>query len=73
MLLLSKMVNAADFPTLQMAVDALEEFGTLYVPAGEWACSGIKLKSNMTLHLALGAKLVKKLCCIWNRINFHSY
>ena len=58
MLLQSKMVNAADFPTLQMAVDALEEFGTLYVPAGEWACSGIKLKSNMTLHLALGAKLV---------------
>ena len=58
MLLQNKLVNAADFPTLQMAVDALEEFGTLYVPAGKWACSGIKLKSNMTLHLALGAKLM---------------
>lgn len=50
-------LNASDFDTLQAAVDALQEYGTLYVPPGVWECGAVKLKSNMTLHLAKGAVL----------------
>ncbi|MBQ9775076.1 MAG: right-handed parallel beta-helix repeat-containing protein [Lentisphaeria bacterium] len=51
-------VNAADYKTIQEAVDAVPRFGTLYVPAGEWHTDAFELKSDMTLHLAAGARLI---------------
>lgn len=51
-------VNLKDFSSLQEAVDAVPENGTLFVPPGKWACGSAKLKSNMTLFLAKGAELI---------------
>ena len=51
-------INAADYPTIQDAVNAVPKFGTLYVPAGDWQTDAFELKSDMTLHLARGAKLI---------------
>ena len=31
--------------------------GTVYVPAGDYGCGGLRLKSNVTLHLEAGATL----------------
>ena len=36
-----------DFASLQAAVDAVPENGTLFVPPGKWACGSAKLKSNI--------------------------
>ena len=47
-----------DFASLQAAVDAVPENGTLLVPAGRWQCGAAQLKSNMTLLLEKGAELV---------------
>ena len=47
-----------DFASLQAAVDAVPENGTLLVPAGRWQCGAAQLKSNMTLFLEKGAELV---------------
>ncbi len=51
-------INAADYPTIQDAVNVVPKFGTLYVPAGDWQTDAFELKSDMTLHLARGAKLI---------------
>jgi polygalacturonase len=51
-------VDLKDFSSLQEAVDAVPENGTLFVPPGKWACGSAKLKSNMTLFLAKGAELI---------------
>lgn len=50
-------VLLTDFSTLQEAVDAVPEYGTLIVPPGRWAYGSARLKSNMTLHLQKGAVL----------------
>lgn len=41
----------------QPAIDALPDGGTLYFPPGVYRSGSLKLKSNMTLHLAGGALL----------------
>ena len=53
-----KVINAEDFPTLQAAVDAVPEYGVVSVGPGEWKCGAVKLKSNMTLRLAAGCRLL---------------
>lgn len=49
-----KTISAADYPSIQAAVDAVERFGTLYIPAGDWHTDAFELKSDMTLHIAAG-------------------
>lgn len=44
--------NAAAF---QCAIASVPQGGTLFVPAGSYVCSPLKLKSHMTLYLAEGA------------------
>ena len=51
-------VDLKDFSSLQEAVDAVPEYGTLIVPPGRWAYGSARLKSNMTLHLQKGAVLL---------------
>ena len=53
-----KVINAEDYPTLQAAVDAVPEYGVVAVGPGEWKCGAVKLKSNMTLRLAAGCRLL---------------
>ena len=57
-IMFNNVINAADFATLQDAVNAVPQHGTLYVPAGDWYTDAFELKSDMTLHLAAGAKLI---------------
>ena len=54
----SNCVDLKDHASLQAAVDAVPEHGTLFVPPGRWRCGAARLKSNMTLHLARGAELI---------------
>ncbi len=51
-------VSLENYPSLQSAIDAVPEYGTLFVPPGIWNCGAGQLKSNMTLFLAKGARLV---------------
>lgn len=53
-----KTISAADYPSIQAAVDAVERFGTLYIPAGDWHTDAFELKSDMTLHIAAGARII---------------
>lgn len=43
---------------LQAAIDALLSGGTLHLPAGDWWSGPLFLKSEMTFHLAAGARLL---------------
>lgn len=49
-----------DTPVINKAIDELasEGGGTLYFPAGRYACYSIRLKSNITLHLESGAVIL---------------
>ena len=54
----ARCINLSDYSNLQSAIDAVPEYGTLFVPPGEWHCGAGRLKSNMTLFLAKGARLI---------------
>ncbi|GLG02307.1 hypothetical protein Alches_23480 [Alicyclobacillus hesperidum subsp. aegles] len=47
-----------DTKALQRAIDAVPKGGTLYIPAGTYYTAPLQLKSDMTLYLAKGAKLL---------------
>lgn len=51
-------LDPKDSKSLQKAIDALPEDGTLYVPKGEWPTGPLHLKSRMTLALDPEAVLV---------------
>ena len=53
-----RFVDASRYPSLQAAVDAVPEFGTLVVPPGDWKCGAARLKSSMTLRLEPGCRLI---------------
>lgn len=42
---------------IQQAIDSLPRYGTLYFPAGHYRSGTLRLRSDMTLHLAAGALL----------------
>ena len=52
--------NAIDTPAINRAIDhaAARGGGTVYFPAGTYACYTIRLKSNITLHLDSGAVIL---------------
>ena len=54
---MSDPIFLSEYKTLQEAIDALPEYGTLIVPPGRWCAGSARFKSNMTLHLAPGAVL----------------
>lgn len=43
---------------IQKAIDMCESGGTVYIPAGEYISGALFLKSNMTLYIEKGARLV---------------
>ena len=49
-----------DSPAINRAIEAAaqEGGGTVYLPAGEYACYSIRLKSNIHLYLEQGARLI---------------
>lgn len=49
-----------DTAAIQAAIDACtrEEGGTVVIPAGDFICSTVELKSNVTLHLAAKGRLL---------------
>ncbi|MGN1349244.1 MAG: glycoside hydrolase family 28 protein [Acutalibacteraceae bacterium] len=48
---------------ISKAIDALgSEGGTVYIPAGEYKISSVELKSNITLFISQGAKLISLDC-----------
>lgn len=47
---------------INSAIDSLKKGGTVYIPKGEYKVSTIKLKSNITLFVSNGAKLVSLSC-----------
>ena len=71
-------INLADFPSLQAAVDAAAPHDKIIVPAGDWEYGAATLKSNLTLHLEAGARLIHStiarhtskasydFCIVWN-------
>ena len=48
-----------DGPAIQAAIDACFSAGggTVYVPAGDYLCGGLRLRSHVSLHLEAGATL----------------
>ena len=50
--------KAIDSPAINRAIEAAaqEGGGTVYLPAGEYACYSIRLKSNIHLYLEQGAR-----------------
>jgi Glycosyl hydrolases family 28 len=48
-----------DGPMIQKAIEACVKAGggTVYIPAGDYFCGGLQLKSNVTLYLEAGATL----------------
>ena len=55
---MGKILRSTDYPSLQAAIDAAGAFDTVLVPSGTYQCSGICLKSNLTLRLESGSVLV---------------
>jgi polygalacturonase/rhamnogalacturonyl hydrolase YesR len=51
-------IAASDHPTLQAAIDAVPQGGTLYIPPGDWVSLPLFLKSDMHIYLAEGACLL---------------
>ena len=49
-----------DSPAINRAIEAAaqEGGGTVYLPAGEYACYSIRLKSNIHLYLEQGARII---------------
>ena len=49
-----------DSPAINSAIEAAAQAGggTVYLPAGEYACYSIRLKSNIHLYLEQGARIV---------------
>ena len=43
---------------IQAAIDTCPKNGVVYIPAGTFRCGAIHLKSDMTLHLSEGAKII---------------
>ncbi len=43
---------------IQRAIDACEKYGTVYIPSGTFVTGALYLKSNMTLYLEKGARLL---------------
>ena len=52
-----------DSPAINRAIEAAAQDGggTIYLPAGEYACYSIRLKSNIHLYLEQGARIVEVL------------
>ena len=52
--------KAIDSPAINRAIEAAaqEGGGTVYLPAGEYACYSIRLKSNIHLYLEQGARII---------------
>ena len=59
-LAVAAMAGAAERRNLQAEIDAVAQKGggVVRVPAGEWLTPGVRLRDNVTLELAEGAKLV---------------
>ena len=51
--------EANDTATIQKAIDSASQAGggTVYVPAGNYRCGQLQLRSHVTLHLEAGATL----------------
>ena len=51
--------NSNDGPAIQAAIDACSaaEGGTVYVPAGDYFCGGLRLRSQVSLYLEAGSTL----------------
>ena len=49
-----------DSPAINRAIEAAaqDSGGTIYLPAGEYACYSIRLKSNIHLYLEQGARII---------------
>lgn len=49
-----------DSPAINRAIEAAAQDGggTIYLPAGEYACYSIRLKSNIHLYLEQGARII---------------
>ena len=49
-----------DSPAINAAIDQASQNGggTIYLPAGEYRCYSIRLKSNITLYIESGATIV---------------
>lgn len=52
--------HTLDSPYFNIAIDSCVAHGggTVYVPAGNYLCGSIRLKSNVNLHLAPGSKII---------------
>ena len=51
-------VNVAEYDSFEEAICAVPRYGTLYVPPGDWHTGAFELKSDMTLYLAAGARII---------------
>ena len=55
---LNKKMNKENLKTIQSWIDQCPDGGTVSIPAGTWLSGPLHLKSNLTLYLEEGSKIL---------------